>query len=98
MEARPLGFVGVFIPYKKEVMKSVMAYDPEKRQLRPLEFHETYVMDDLEVEKALVFDYSKRVYHYTVRQNGRQVIDRTPGSPGTKQYINSFNRVNTTKK
>jgi hypothetical protein len=34
-------------------------------------------MEDLEVNKTLIFDYSKRVYHYAVRQNGRQVINRT---------------------
>ena len=77
LEAKPVGFLEMFIPYKKEVMKSVMVYDPDSRRMKPLEFHETYFLDDEAIEKKLMFDYAHRRYRYTINRDGRHLVDRT---------------------
>ena len=108
LEAWPKGFIKVFIPYKKEIMKSVMEYDPKNRRMRPLEFHETYIMEDFEIKKTLIFDYSKQVYHFAIQQNERHLVNRTYRLPG-KQFddiltfiynlrLGSYGRINEGRK
>jgi hypothetical protein len=58
-EAETRGFLRLVAGHRKEIMESLMEYDPTAQRLRPRLFRETFLQDTLEYKREITFDYEK---------------------------------------
>jgi len=80
-EAETCGLIKLIAGHRKEIMESIMEYDPAKGRLRPLMFQETFSHGSSSVKKTLVFDYEQRTFTCTYERNGKRTFEQKKRMP-----------------
>ncbi|MBN2109379.1 MAG: DUF3108 domain-containing protein [Deltaproteobacteria bacterium] len=60
--AETKGVLRLVAGYRKEIMESLMEYDPAAQRLRPRLFRETFVQDTMEYKREIAYDYERGAF------------------------------------
>lgn len=71
-EAETKGLLRALAGSRREVMESIMDYDPVRQRLRPLLFREMFVQNKKVYQRTVAFDYEQGFYTCTRKAPGRK--------------------------